>query len=175
MKNLLIVVDYQRDFVDGSLGFPGAAALEAGICQRIEAYRERGDDVVFTFDTHDRDYLTTREGEHLPVPHCLEGAEGWRLYGRVAELCGPDSPIFCKHTFGSLQLAQFIQGRKYRTIELVGVVTNMCVLSNAVLAMAADPEAEILIDANLVASNDPVLHRQALDVMAGLQMRVTGG
>ncbi|WP_455766663.1 cysteine hydrolase family protein [Anaerotruncus colihominis] len=84
MKELLVVVDYQNDFVSGSLGFEKAASLEDTICHKIEAYRSRGADVVFTFDTHDADYLDTQEGKCLPVVHCVRGTPGWQLCGRVA-------------------------------------------------------------------------------------------
>ena len=88
MSKLLVVVDYQNDFVNGSLGFPGAEALEEPICRKIEEYKARGDDVAFTFDTHGEDYLETQEGKNLPVTHCVRGMPGWELYGRVADYCG---------------------------------------------------------------------------------------
>ena len=85
MKKVLLVVDYQKDFVDGALGFPGAETLEAPICRRIEAARADGWDVWFTFDTHTEDYLSTQEGRKLPVPHCIKDSDGWKLYGGVAQ------------------------------------------------------------------------------------------
>lgn len=168
---LLVVVDYQHDFVDGSLGFAEAVSLEKPICDKIRAYRENGDDVVYTMDTHEENYLETQEGQKLPVPHCRRGTPGWQLYGEVGkELAG--CQFFEKETFGSASLFSFLQQNSYDTIELVGVVSNICVISNAVLAKAAQPEAEILVDAGCTASNDTQLNEMALRIMAGLQIRV---
>ena len=96
MKKLLVVVDYQNDFVSGSLGFPKAAQLEEAIIKKIEDYRAAGDDVVFTLDTHGPDYLSTQEGKNLPVEHCIKGTDGWQLYGKVAALAKtaqPQTPV----------------------------------------------------------------------------------
>lgn len=100
----LIVVDYQVDFVSGSLGNAAAAALDAGIAARIRRARERGEDVIFTLDTHEDNYLFTREGKYLPVPHCIRGTEGHGLYGEVAKARCPEDALFCKETFGSKEL-----------------------------------------------------------------------
>ena len=172
MNRLLIVVDYQIDFVDGTLGFPGAEALAGPIAQRIQEYRENGDDVVFTFDTHDIDYLETQEGRKLPVAHCIRDTEGWDLYGAVAEAARDKDEFFCKPTFPSLELGQWLEECEYAQVELCGLVSHICVLSNAVMAKAALPEAEIVVDAALTASYDPVLHEKALDVLEGLQVTV---
>ena len=102
MKRLLIVVDYQNDFVDGSLGFPGAELLEEPIAAKIEEYRSAADVIAFTFDTHRCDYLETQEGRNLPVEHCIEGAPGHALYGRIAELIRPTDEVFEKPSFLSL-------------------------------------------------------------------------
>ncbi len=173
MKNLLIVVDYQNDFVTGSLGFPKAADLEPHIANKIKEYKGRGDDVVFTLDTHTEDYAQTQEGRNLPVPHCLRGSEGWQLYGAVAALCDETTPLFEKGSFGSLALANHLAGQAYDRIELVGLVSNICVISNAVLAKAALPEARIVVDAACTASFDDRLNEETLDVLQGLQIEVT--
>lgn len=172
MKTVLIVVDYQNDFVDGALGFPGAEKLEGAICQKIEAAAQAGGDVIFTFDTHRDDYLETKEGRDLPIPHCLEGTPGWELYGRVKDCHTPQTKAFCKETFGSLALAEYLSGMPYEQVELVGLVSNICVLSNAVLARAALPQARIRIDAACTLGPDPALHQKALDVMQGLGIEV---
>lgn len=174
MKRALIVVDYQKDFVTGSLGFPGAEKLEDPICQKITEYRAGGDEIIFTFDTHGEDYLSTQEGRKLPVVHCLKGTDGWQLYGRVADLCSPQDRCFEKVTFGSLDLAEYVKEQKFDQIELVGLVSNICVISNAVLCKAAVPEAEILVDAGCTGSGMGEIHQKALDVMEGLQITVTG-
>lgn len=172
VKKCLIVVDYQVDFVTGSLGNPAAAALEAGIAARIRQARAQGEDVIFTLDTHEADYLSTREGRYLPVPHCIRETAGHGLYGAVAEECRPGDTVLCKDTFGSRTLFAYLQEKRYDAIELCGVVTNICVISNAVLAKAALPEADISVNAALCASNDAILHRKALDVMASLQIDI---
>lgn len=172
MKKLLIVVDYQMDFVSGSLGFPKAAKLEEGIYQKIKDYKENNQDVIFTFDTHDIQYLQSQEGRKLPVEHCIKGSEGWKLYGKVAELCDKNTLSYEKPTFGSLELAEYLKDKEYESIEIVGLVSNICVISNAVLAKVALPEAEIVIDASCTASFDDSLNEKALDVMEGLQMKV---
>lgn len=172
MNRLLIVVDYQNDFVNGALGFPGAEALAGPIARRIAEYRANGDDVIFTFDTHGPDYRNTQEGRKLPVPHCIRDTEGWKLYGPVAEAAGDGDKHFCKPTFPSLELGKYLEQREYDRVELCGLVSNICVLSNAVIAKAALPEAEIVVDANLTASGDPVLHEKALDVLEGIQVTV---
>lgn len=172
MKNCLIVVDYQNDFVSGALGFPEAAALDEKIAAKIARYREAGDDVMFTFDTHTPEYLLSREGRYLPVPHCIRGTEGHKLYGKVGESVDTEDWCFVKYTFGSDALFDFLKQNRYGKIELVGVVTNICVISNAVLVHTAQPETDVTVDASCCASNDPVLHEKALDVMESLQIEV---
>ncbi len=180
MKKVLVVVDYQKDFVDGALGFPGAEAIDTGIANLVQHYLAAGDEVIFTFDTHDENYLNSREGRALPVPHCLTGSAGWHLYGRVQEQCRETCANHQIHhikktTFGMppaalLQLSE--QLGEVEEILIVGVVTNMCVISNAVMLQAQWPEAQIIIDASLCRSFDPILQEKALDVMQGLQMQV---
>ncbi|MEM1485626.1 isochorismatase family cysteine hydrolase [Oscillospiraceae bacterium PP1C4] len=173
MKKLLVVVDYQNDFVSGSLGFPKAAELEEVICRKIEQYKTRGDTVAFTFDTHDADYLQTQEGRNLPVEHCVKGTQGWQLYGKVAACCDETTPCFYKLAFGSMELARYVQAEHYDEIELCGLVSNICVISNAVLLKAALPEAVVCVDANCTASFDCVMNEKTLDVMEGLQIKVS--
>jgi len=170
MSNCLIVVDYQNDFVNGSLGFPGAELLEQGICAKIKEYRKRGDNIIFTLDTHYDNYLNTREGQNLPVPHCLKDTDGHKLYGRVSDEVSDTDKVFCKNTFGSGELFMYLKTHRFDCIELVGLVSNICVLVNAVLAKTAQPEAEIVVDATLTASFDSSLHDDALNVMKGLQI-----
>lgn len=168
MKKCLIVVDYQKDFVDGALGFHGAELLEEKILQKIEDYKDQ--DIVFTFDTHAPDYLQTREGQNLPVTHCVKDSAGWALYGKLGDHLAGAKAVFEKNTFGSLELAGFLQEQQYDTVELVGLVSNICVLSNAVLAKAALPEAEIIVDAACTASHDKAMHEKALDILQGVHI-----
>lgn len=172
MKEILLVIDYQNDFVDGALGFPQAVLLENAIAEKIKMYRNNGAEIIFTFDTHTGEYLNTQEGRNLPVVHCIKGTEGWNLYGKIAELCTEKDTIFEKIAFGSIELANYLAENQYDRVELVGVVSNICLLSDAVLAKAALPEAEIVVDAACVASNDERLHEAALDVMESLQIRI---
>lgn len=173
MKKLLVVVDYQKDFVDGSLGFAGAKALEAPIAARIREYRERGDDVIFTLDTHGADYAETREGKALPIAHCQKGSEGWRLFGEI-EALSEGLPRFEKETFGCSWLFHHLEGNGYASIELCGLVSSICVLSNAVLALAAQPNTPVIVDARLTAAADPQMHAKALDILQNLQVQVVG-
>ena len=125
MKQALIVVDYQNDFVDGALGFPKAKELEEPICQKIEQARKEGAEVIFTFDTHGEDYLSTQEGRKLPVPHCMKNSEGWQLYGRVAALKEEGDRCFDKPCFGSWELGEYARRQQFDRIELCGVVSNI--------------------------------------------------
>jgi nicotinamidase-related amidase len=172
MTQLLIVVDYQNDFVDGALGFPGAEKLHEPICAKIEDYKQRGETVVFTKDTHQPEYLETQEGTNLPVIHCVRGTKGHDLYGRLEELA-KGCLVFEKYTFGSDRLFDYLRSSGFAEIELVGLVSNICVLSNAVLAKTALPEAKIIVDASCTDSHDRVIHEKTLDVLAGIQVTVT--
>ena len=183
MKRLLIVVDYQNDFVDGALGFEGAELLDDRIVDKIESYRATNDLVAYTLDTHHKDYLQTQEGQKLPIPHCIEGTEGYELYGAVALTPVDADEIFMKPTFGSAELferlhkaqeiAEGLGVEPFESIELVGLVSNICVLANAVLARTACPNVPIIVDARCTACADPAMNEKALDVLEGIQVTVT--
>lgn len=175
MKNALIIVDYQNDFVDGVLGFEKAKTLEAGIIQQAEAVLKDGGHVFFTLDTHGSDYLDTREGKNLPVVHCIKNTPGHKLYGGLLKLMARENcHAVEKSCFGSDMLAAEIKAivGTPDVITLCGVVTNMCVISNAVLLQTAFENTRIQILAPLCASFDDTLHCAALDVMRGLQMEI---
>lgn len=182
MKRLLIVVDYQNDFVDGALGFEGAELLDERIAKKIDEYREAADHIAFTYDTHHKDYLETFEGINLPIPHCIEGTDGHELYGKVKTKLHDSDDVFLKPTFGSTALferlmkrqavAERIDAAPFESIELVGLVSNMCVLSNAVIARTACPNVPIIVDAACTAAPDPVMNEKAFDIMEGLQIKV---
>lgn len=182
-KKMLVVVDYQNDFVDGALGFPGAEKLDHGIAQKIKEFAERGDHVVVTLDTHYDNYLDTREGKALPVPHCIEGTHGHRLYGETAKMIETMAAqgkcwaaILEKETFGSNpeDMAEMLPDEvdTIDTIEFVGLVTNMCVLANVCCFQAMYPDAQIIVHANLCDSFDKELHNKTLDVLRGMQVEV---
>lgn len=172
MKKCLVVVDYQNDFVSGSLGFEKAKELDSKIANLIEKYHNNSDDVVFTLDTHYDDYMNTIEGKSLPVPHCIKGTIGHNLYGKVSHSVKESDLLFEKNTFGSGKLFEYLKNNRYSSIELVGVVTNICVISNAVIAKTAQPETEIIVNKNLVASNDDKLNDEALSVMSSFQIKI---
>ncbi len=171
MRKLLIVVDYQKDFVDGSLGFVGAEALDAVIAAKVREYRADGAEVVATLDTHDDNYAKTQEGQKLPVAHCLRGSDGWRIYGATAEALS-GCRTFEKPAFGSAELFDYLREGDFSHVELCGLVSNICVLSNAVLAKAALPEAKVIVDAAATAAADADMNEKALDVLAGVQVEV---
>ncbi|MBE6611180.1 MAG: cysteine hydrolase [Ruminococcaceae bacterium] len=172
MKKLLIVVDYQVDFVNGTLGFDGADALAPKLAERIKAARAAGEDVIFTYDTHQSNYLETSEGRHLPVLHCIEGTPGHALFGEIAELVQPEDRLINKPSFGSEELFDLLRHSAYEIVELCGLVTDICVISNAILAKTALPEAEIIVNSALVDSFDKSKHAAALDVMRSVQITV---
>lgn len=168
----LIVVDYQVDFVSGSLGFPGAEKLEPVIIGKIEQCRRDGGQVIFTLDTHTEDYLSTAEGKKLPVVHCVKGTHGHEIYGGVAAEVRPEDIVIEKPAFGSLQLADLLRRLNPGEVELCGLVTDICVISNAVIAKAALPESRIVVDPRACASADPQAHSRALAVMSGVQIDI---
>ena len=171
MKILLIVVDYQNDFVNGSLGFEKAQLLEEHIIQLIKEYHLNGDEIIYTMDTHQQNYLETYEGHHLPVEHCIENTEGWQLYGKVGELL-QDCLCFKKPTFPSLDLAYYLEDKEYKDITLVGVVSHICVLSNAIMAKAAQPDTPIRVDLRGTSSGDEKVHHESIDVMKSMQIEI---
>lgn len=177
MKKLLVVIDYQKDFVDGALGFKKAETLEEGIYNKIKKYLDNGDKVLFTYDTHFENYLETREGKSLPVPHCYIGTEGHELYGRLKEFVNVSNTFhYNKSAFGiapkdMLKIVEDI-GDDINEIELVGVVTNMCVISNVVTFQSQYINANLIVDGKLCASFDDGLHDKALDVIEALSVKV---
>jgi nicotinamidase-related amidase len=176
MKKLLIVVDYQVDFVTGSLGFEQAKKIEAPIAEKIQKYRALGEQgqVIFTMDTHDRHYMESQEGKHLPIVHCQENEDGWQLYGDIANLKNHEDLVFSKNTFGSYELGEYLHKRadKYESVEIVGVVSNICVLSNVIVTKVAMPNVPIYVDKKCVASNDENLNEAALKVMESIHINV---
>lgn len=172
MKKLLIVVDYQIDFINGALGFPGAENLAPIIAAKIDKYHNEGNDVAFTLDTHGEDYLGTSEGKHLPVPHCIRYSDGHKLWPEIEKYKSPDDRAFEKPTFGSAELFDFLRNSEYESVELCGLVTDICVVSNAILAKTALPEAEIIVDASATDSFDKAKYEAALAVMESVQITV---
>ena len=174
MNRYLFVIDYQNDFVDGALGFPGAEKLDEAIVAKVRTYGKGH--VLFTRDTHFDNYLTTREGRNLPVVHCIKGTPGWEVYGETAKaLAEVDAPAIDKLVFGmdiSDPAIAAVLPESADEIELVGLVSNICVVSNAVVLQSKYPEATIIVDAACTDSFDKSLHEKVLDVLAGFQVKV---
>ena len=174
MNRYLFVIDYQNDFVDGALGFPGAEKLDAAIAAKVRQYGKGH--VLFTRDTHFEYYLSTREGKNLPVEHCIKGTHGWQVYGDTARaLTEVDAPAIDKLVFGmdvTDPATAAVLPEAADEIELVGLVSNICVVSNACVLQAKYPEARIIVDAKLTASMDEAMHEKVLDVLEGFQVKV---
>ena len=147
-EKLLVVVDYQKDFVDGALGFETAEQLDKVIANKIDEYLKAGQDVIFTKDTHYTNYLSTREGKHLPIEHCIIDSEGHNLYGEVANYESYAKRVFNKTSFGSIDLAHYISRSDYKEVEFCGLVSNICVLSNIIMTQTYNEKVEITVDLN---------------------------
>ncbi len=172
MKKCLIIVDFQNDFVDGALGFTQAKKLEPIIVKKIEEAITHGAELYFTMDTHDDHYLENEEGKQLPIPHCVKGTDGWQLYGRISDYLTIARAVIEKHTFPSLELALLLKDKDYDEVELCGLVSNMCVLSNAVMVKAALPNAHIKVDTQAIAGPNIDLHKKSLDIMRALHVEI---
>ena len=171
MKQILIVVDMQNDFIDGALGTKEAAAIVPKVEDKI---RNFDGEVLFTRDTHETWYLETQEGKNLPVPHCIRGTEGWQIRKELDALRKTD-PID-KETFGSTDLAADLlalhEDEEIGSITLVGLCTDICVISNALLLKATLPEVPIYVDAACCAGVTPESHENALKAMEACQIKV---
>lgn len=171
MQDILVVVDMQNDFVDGVLGTKEAIAIVPKVVEKI---RNFSGTVLYTKDTHGQDYMQTQEGKKLPVPHCIKGTKGWELCPAVAQLC-TTQPID-KPTFGSVDLGQLVskmnQEDPVRSITLIGLCTDICVISNAMLLKAFLPEVEIIVDAACCAGVTQQSHENALAAMQVCQIKV---
>lgn len=168
MKNLLIVVDMQHDFIDGPLGTKEAKEIVRPVIDEIQKF---DGDVVFTRDTHGFDYLTTKEAESFPTIHCVKGSEGW-LFPDQIESISKNHTIIEKDTFGSHSLAEYVKNKGYINITMVGVCTDVCVLQNALLIKEAVPQSKISIISSLCAGTTVENHNQALKQMDSVGITV---
>ncbi len=173
MKKILVVVDMQKDFVDGALGSKEAVAIVPAVAQKIRAF---DGDIFVTYDTHFDNYMDTAEGKKLPVPHCLKGTPGWALNAEVAvALAGKSFTPVEKLTFGSVALPGLIEKsveNEAFSIELIGLCTDICVVSNALLLKAHFPETPIAVDSSCCAGVTPALHEAALKTMRSCQIDI---
>ncbi len=169
--NLLIVVDMQNDFINGSLGTKEAQAIVPAVKAHIlEAMEDRWQ-VIFTKDTHSIDYLKTQEGKNLPIKHCLRGSDGWQLHPELQDL-SIGSSVFEKGSFGSLELAEYVSSLNPDAIEVIGLCTDICVVSNVALLKAYCPEVPMSVRANCCAGVTPEAHEHALATMKSLQVEI---
>ncbi len=170
MKNYLIVVDMQNDFVTGSLGTREAQAIVPAVREKLAHFDGT---VIFTQDTHERDYLTTQEGRNLPVEHCIRGTWGWEIVPELQEFV-KNARVFEKPTFGSVDLAAQLRAEAgdIAGIELIGLCTDICVISNALLIKAALPELPMQVDSACCAGVTPEKHNAALETMRSCQVAV---
>lgn len=168
-KKLLVVVDMQNDFIGGALGTQEAQSILPAVRARIADARKEGEEVAFTRDTHGEEYLSTQEGKNLPVPHCIAGTAGHEI---AAGLCLAGERVFDKPAFGSIELAAYVKERGFAAVELVGVCTDICVISNALLIKAFCPEAEVCVRAGCCAGVTPQSHQTALEAMRACQVKI---
>ena len=172
MRKILVVIDMQNDFIDGALGTPEAAAIVGNVRAKIREYAP--EDTFVTMDTHEADYLKTQEGKNLPVEHCIRGSKGWDVRGDIAVLL-QGAAVYEKPTFGSMKLAEDLKAiadKEDIELELVGLCTDICVVSNALLLKAAMPEVPISVDAACCAGVTPDAHEAALATMRSCQIQV---
>lgn len=171
MQKILVVVDMQNDFIDGALGSSHAAAIVPAVKEKIEGFSGR---VIFTRDTHDVDYLNTQEGRLLPVEHCIRDTNGWQISPELALLC--KEPPVDKPTFGSAQLARMLcdinSAEGIESVTLIGLCTDICVISNAMLIKAFLPEVPVIVDAACCAGVTNDSHKTALAAMSACQIAI---
>ena len=172
MRKILVVIDMQNDFIDAALGTKEAVASVDAVKEKIRSYPVV--DVIATMDTHGEDYLQTQEGRNLPVVHCVKGTEGWKIRPEIAALLD-GAKIYEKPTFGSTALAEDLKALSVKEeieVELIGLCTDICVVSNALLLKAFMPEVKITVDAACCAGVTPEKHLAALETMRSCQIHV---
>lgn len=183
MCKVLVVVDMQNDFISGSLGTEEAKKIIPNVVQKIKEYNNDGNLVVFTKDTHDKDYMSTQEGKNLPVEHCIIDTWGWKIdescrraWKETKRTCisGNLRNTFYKNTFGCIELAHFFRNNidVIDEVEFCGLVTNICVISNIAIVKAFCPELKIKVDASCCAGVTVEKHKEALSVMESIQVEV---
>jgi len=171
MNDILIVVDMQNDFIDGALGTKEALAIVPAVLEKIKGFEGR---VIFTRDTHFDNYMDTQEGKNLPVPHCIKGSEGWQIRAELDALRKEEAVD--KPSFGSVELSTMLARenaeKPIRSVTFIGLCTDICVISNAMLIKAAMPEVPVTVDAACCAGVSPASHNNALEAMKMCQIRI---
>lgn len=173
MEKILVIIDMQKDFVDGSLGTKEAQAIIPAVKDKIENF---DGEIIFTMDTHTEDYLNTQEGKKLPVSHCIKGTPGHEIIEELQPYTKKALAIFEKETFGSRKLGSFLKElhkeKEIESIEFIGLCTDICVVSNALLVKAFLPEVSIIVDSNCCAGVTPEKHESALETMRSCQIEI---
>lgn len=176
MRQVLVVVDMQNDFISGSLGTKEAQGIVPLVADKIKQYQLASQKVIYTRDTHTQNYLQTAEGKKLPVVHCLLDEWGWQIEERLSALIKEDTVVINKETFGSTALGEMIKQMAEEDpemeVELIGLCTDICVISNALLIKAFAPEVTIKVDSSCCAGVTPESHENALKAMAVCQIEV---
>ena len=172
-KNVLAVIDMQNDFIDGALGTKEAQAIVGNVAEYIKKSMSDGVEVVYTRDTHFDNYMDTQEGKNLPVPHCIKGTRGWEIRDELKALQNDDTRIFDKLTFGSVELAEYLKGMVgLESVTLIGLCTDICVISNAMVIKANLPEVQINVVESCCAGVTPQSHKNAVEAMKMCQVAV---
>ena len=172
MRKMLIVVDMQNDFIDGALGTKEAVGILPCVVAKIEEYKARGGVILATLDTHGDNYMDTSEGKNLPVPHCIRGTAGWQIIPELQDLT-EGCMVLDKPTFGSVELCRMLTGREdMERITLIGLCTDICVISNALLCKAALPEVPVAVEPACCAGVTVASHENALNAMKMCQIIV---
>ncbi|MDO5332192.1 MAG: isochorismatase family cysteine hydrolase [Bacillota bacterium] len=174
MNSLLLVVDVQNDFIDGSLGSKEAISTLPNIIKKVKNFNG---DVVFTRDTHDENYMSSQEGKNLPVVHCVKNTNGWQLADELEAFRKDNNcKVFDKPTFGSVECAEYIKelfdNKKVDEVTLIGYCTDICVVSNALIIKAMMPELKLKVDSKCCAGVTPQKHNSALETMASCQIEI---
>ena len=171
MKKVLIVVDMQNDFIDGALGTKEALEIVPSVIEKIKTYENENSIIYYTMDTHFSDYLKTQEGMRLPVEHCIKNTVGWEIPKNILR---DNLNIIEKYTFGSTKLFEKLSEMKdqIESIELIGLCTDICVVSNALLAKANFLDIPVYVDASCCAGVTPKSHNEALNTMKMCQINV---
>jgi nicotinamidase-related amidase len=173
MGKLLVIVDMQNDFVHGALDTEEARAIIPAIQEKLRQATAENKQIIFTRDTHHEDYLQTQEGKFLPVKHCIENTWGWNIIPELVEFADQAEFIFDKPSFGSYMLAEHVAVEEFEEVELCGVCTDICVVSNVLGIKMFDPEVLITVDALACAGITPASHTAALTTMRMCQVNVT--
>lgn len=174
MKKALVVVDMQNDFITGVLGNEACRAVVPRVVERVQEAVNDRTDLIFSQDTHQENYLSTQEGRKLPVFHCIQDTDGWKIIPELAETAEKKGILFRKETFGSRDIAEYIRAHGYEEVELIGVCTDICVISNAMTIKAFAPEAEISVNAACCAGVTPQSHQTAIEAIRACQINITG-